>query len=139
MPSRDPKDLCVTLQIFWPKLKAWYEAKFPERRLMLSWTHRTPAEQLEMFKRNKPGSILTRCDGYKKLSKHNYFPAHALDVFVIIGGKSEWDESFYMPLRQALIDLGYDDRIVWGGNWVSFKGDVYHFEMRWPKDYAKTD
>ena len=68
MPSRDPKDLCVTLQIFWPKLKAWYEAKFPERRLILTCTHRTVEEQQALFKQNaKTGKIVTQLDGVNKL------------------------------------------------------------------------
>ena len=137
MPSRDPKDLCITLQIFWPKLKAWYEAKFPERRLILTCIHRTVEEQQALFKQNaKTGKIVTQIDGVNKFSKHNYSPAHAFDVAVVIGGKAQWQEVFYIPLGRAIGELGYSERIGWGGHF-SFR-DYPHFEMRWPKDYGKT-
>lgn len=137
MSSRDPKDLCPTLQVFRLKQKYWYEAKFPERRLILSCTHRSVEEQQALFKMNaKTGKIITQLDGINKLSKHNYLPAHAFDVVVVIDGKAQWQEIFYIPLGRSIAELGYSDRIGWGGHF-SFR-DYPHFEMRWPKDYAKT-
>lgn len=127
MPSRDPKDLCITLQIFWPKLKAWYEAKFPERRLILTCTHRTVEEQQALFKQNaKTGKIVTQLDGINKLSKHNYLPALAMDIAVVISGKAEWGVDFYKPLGGAIGELGFNGKIRWGG-WFSFR-DFPHFE-----------
>src|SRR3990167_8469395 len=98
MPSRDPAELVPTLQEFWKELKAWYETKFPDRQLILTCTHRTPAEQAEIFAANKPGNILTRCDGYKILSKHNHKPSEAFDVAVLEKGKAQWQEVYYIPL-----------------------------------------
>lgn len=137
MPSRDPLDLCPTLQVFWPKLRDWYEEKFPGRRLILTCTHRTKDEQRVLFSMNdSTGKIVTRCDGVKTLSKHNYYPSHAFDVAVIINERAKWDESLFTPIGKAIEELNYSDRISWGGNW-SFR-DYPHVQMRWPKDYGKT-
>lgn len=127
MPSRDPGDLNPTLQIFWPKLKGWYETKFPDRKLILTCTHRSVKEQQGIFKQNAPGHILTRCDGIKNKSKHNYLPSQAFDVAVVIGGKAQWQEIFYIPLGRAIGELGYSDRVRWGGHF-SFR-DYPHFEV----------
>lgn len=126
-PSRDPKDLTSVLQEFWPKLKGWYEAKFPDRKLILTCTYRTPEEQAAIFAQNRPGHILTRCDGTNIKSKHNYLPSQAFDVAVVIGGKAQWQEVFYIPLGRAIGELGYSDRIRWGGHF-SFR-DYPHFEV----------
>ena len=141
MPSRDSADLCPRLQEFWPKLKGWYEAKFPERELFLTCTHRSVKEQQEIYKRNRPGAILTRVDGIKVKSKHNYKPAHAFDVAVRIKGASPegpvvvWQEVYYIPLGRAISELGYSGRIRWGG-WWSFR-DYPHFETLWPVEAGK--
>jgi len=130
MPSRDAKALSPMLQIFWGKLRVWYETKFPDRKLILTCTHRSVEEQQVIFKRNKQGKILTRCDGVIKKSKHNYIPAQAFDVAVIIDGKAQWQEVFYIPLGRAIGELGYAERIRWGGHF-SFK-DYPHMEAYWP-------
>jgi hypothetical protein len=135
MASRDPELLCVTLQVFWRKLQAWYQAKFPDRELFLTCTYRSPEEQRALYKQNRPGKILTRCDGVKVRSKHNFSPAHAFDVAVRFKGNKgrvEWQEVFYIPLGRAIAELGYEGRIRWGG-WFSFR-DYPHFEVLWPKN-----
>ena len=118
------------LQVFWGKLKAWYETKFPDRKLTLTCTHRSVEEQQAIFKQNEPGKILTHCDGVIKKSKHNYLPAQAFDVAVIIDGKAQWQEIFYIPMLKAISELGYSERIRAGGNF-SFR-DWPHLEAHWP-------
>jgi hypothetical protein len=127
MPSRDPKDLAPLLQEFWPKLRAWYMGKYPGRALILTCTHRTPAEQAAIYAQNKPGRILTRCDGVNTLSKHNHLPALAFDVAVCEKGVAQWREDYYMPLGAAIKELGYEGRVRWGG-WWTFK-DYPHLEI----------
>lgn len=140
MPSRKASDLCVTLQVFWPKLRSWYEDKFPGRKLILTCTHRSVAEQKELYdSAKKTGKILTQIDGVNKKSKHNYLPAHAFDVAVVIDGKAQWQEVYYIPLGRTIGELGYSDRIRWGGHF-SFR-DYPHFEMYWqghPDFYGMT-
>lgn len=127
MASRDPKDLAPLLQEFWPKLRAWYIGKFPGRAIFLTCTHRTPEEQAEIFAKNRPGKILTRCDGVNIKSKHNELPALAFDVAISERGVVQWREDYYLPLGKAILELGYKDRIRWGG-WFSFR-DYPHFEV----------
>lgn len=135
MPSRSPDDLTPILKEFWPRLKNWYEALYPERELFLTATYRSPEEQLEIYKRNEPGRILTHFDGINKKSKHNYKPAHAFDVAVRVRGGPEgpivvWQEQYYLPLGAAIKALGAEDKIRWGG-FFSFR-DYPHFEVFWP-------
>ena len=44
--------------------------------------HRTPAEQLELYKkgRTEPGKRVTNIDGYNIKSMHNFSPSLAVDV-----------------------------------------------------------
>lgn len=126
MPSRDIKDCSQILQEFFPKLKGWYEKKFPGRTLFLTCTYRSTEEQQAIFAQNKPGHILTRCDGLKKLSNHNYKPSHAFDVAISDKDMVQWRDDFYTPLGCSIKDLGYEGKIRWGG-WFSFR-DYPHFE-----------
>lgn len=127
MPSRDPKLLHPLLQEFWPKLRAWYMTKFPGRAIFLTATYRSPEEQLALFKQNRPGRILTRCDGTKIKSNHNLNPSKAFDVAVSEKGVVQWQEVYYIPMGRAIQELGYEGRIRWGG-WFSFR-DYPHFEV----------
>ena len=128
MPSRNIADCEPLLQEFWPKLQTWYEALFPGRELFLTCTCRSAEEQQEIFKKNTPGQILTRCDGIKNLSKHNYKPAKALDFAVKVAGVVQWRESYYLDIGTAIEDLGYEGKVRWGG-YFSFK-DYPHLEVK---------
>jgi hypothetical protein len=127
MPSRDIKDCEALLQEFWPKLERWYIQKYGGKYLFLTCTARSVEEQQAIFAKNAPGSILTRCDGVKNKSKHNYEPAQAFDVAVSDGKQTLWQEEFYIGLGSAIKDIGYEGRIRWGG-WFSFR-DYPHFEV----------
>ena len=126
MPSRDPKLLTPLLQEFWPLLRNWYMKKYPGRAIFLTCTHRPVKEQAAIYAKNAPGRILTRCDGVIKVSKHNYQPAKAFDVAISIKGKVVWEDGFYTPLGGAIKDLGYEDKVRWGGWWTFH--DFPHFE-----------
>ena len=136
MASRDPEKMCPMLRHFWWRLSAWYIKKFPDRNLILTATYRTPKEQFSIFKRNRPGMILTKCDGYEKKSKHNYLPSHAFDVAVMApqgayGKVVVWEEEYYKPFAEAMAFLDPQGKFRWGGNF-SFK-DYPHFEVFWPR------
>lgn len=134
MPSRDPNDLCPELQEFWPKLKAAYEAKFPNRRIFLTCTYRSVEEQASIFAQNdKTGHILTKCDGIKMKSLHNYKPARAFDFAVQMIGSLEgmrtvWDVPYYKDAADMIVPLGYGGKVRSGGWFVSFK-DWPHMEV----------
>ena len=123
MPSRDIRACTPTLQYFFPALKAWYFKKFPDRTLSLSCTSRSLEEQKAEFKAGR-----SKCDGVIKMSNHQYSPSKAFDVFVVIAGKAVWEEIYYVPMALAIKELGYEGKVKWGGDFRSFKGDVYHFE-----------
>lgn len=126
MPSRKTEDLDPILAKDYQLLKEEYESVHPDRTLIVTCTHRTPAEQAELYAsgRTKPGPKLTMCDGVKTLSKHNYFPARAVDVAILIGGKAVWDEKYYAEIGAIGTKIG----MRWGGNFKSFK-DCPHFEI----------
>ena len=127
MPSKDIQDCDPKLISFWYALKKWYQDKFPAREIFLTCTYRSPAEQAEIFAKNKPGIILTRCDGAKVKSKHNYKPARALDCAISENGKVKWQEDYYSPIGDAIKELGYSKSIRWGG--VFSFSDPQHIEL----------
>ncbi len=126
MASRRTEDLEPHLAQAYMLLKEEYETRFPDRQLMLTCTYRSPAEQQALYAsgRGRPGPILTNCDGEKKLSKHNLWPAQAFDVAILAGGKPVWDEAAYLELGGIGTALG----LKWGGNFKTLK-DCPHFEI----------
>lgn len=128
MPSRDPKLLTPMLQEFWPLLKAKYEKTYPGRFLFLSCTHRSVEEQKLLYAKNRPGAIVTKCDGVEKLSNHNYLPARAFDVFIAIENRSVWEPAYYDALGPMIKELGYENKIRWGGWYTGWK-DYPHLEQ----------
>ena len=113
-------------------LKLDYENQFMGRELFLTCTLRSIQEQQEIFARNKPGEILTKCDGVRIFSKHNPLPgqqlSRAFDVGVKLGGVVVWGDMYFTPLGLCLDVLKYRDKIRWGGDFKSFK-DYPHFEV----------
>jgi peptidoglycan L-alanyl-D-glutamate endopeptidase CwlK len=133
MASRDIKDCDPLLQEFWEKLRPWYSNKYPGRELFLSCTYRSPAEQAALYEsgRTRPGPILTHMNGVDKFSRHNHKPALAFDVAVRIPGRdgmvTVWANGYFEGLGAALDDLGYRDKVSWGGDYKVWK-DYPHFE-----------
>ena len=111
----------------WPKLKAEYGMN-TGLTLEISCTYRSPKAQNDLFQigRTKPGKILTNCDGYDKISKHNLCPSRAIDVYALIIGKAVavWDIDAY----EALDKLAKQFDLIWGGNWKEFP-DRCHLEL----------
>lgn len=102
----------------------------------ISHAYRTPEEQFELFKIGrkqingvwqKVGKVVTNCDGYEKLSFHNYKPALAFDFFAWIPGKKKlmYDEIHLTVISTTAIvfshylyDLGKIDYLARSGsNW----------------------
>lgn len=129
-----------------------YGRMFPYRQVIVTCTYRSPAEQQRLFAKGRfgnPGPIVTTVDGKQKLSKHNAYPARAVDLAISDGGKLLWDEAVFYPLG----NLARECKLEWGGFWTkclfcerrsaeAHKGvtdhayrtfqDVPHFEL--PKD-----
>lgn len=114
--SRDPRTGHPELVKRVQELIAAYERNFPGRKVIPTCFYRSVAEQQRIFKSGRfgnPGPILTKCDGIKKKSKHNFFPSRACDLAVIVGGKAIWKEEMYWPLGALAKACG----LVWGGDW----------------------
>lgn len=92
----------------------------------ISWGHRTPEEQQEVFDKG-----WSKCDGYNILSKHNYLPSRAVDFYAYVNGKLSYEklymEQIYNTIQEAADYLGYE--ITWGGHWKNFV-DLPHIQLR---------
>jgi len=84
---------------------------------------RTAERQNELFVAGK-----SKCDGYKKLSRHQ--SGKALDFYAFVNGKASWDTEHLAMVAAAFLQaasiLGY--KLKWGGLWKSFK-DYPHVEL----------
>jgi peptidoglycan LD-endopeptidase CwlK len=96
--------------------------------------HRGPALQFDLYKQGRKlvagvwtiepgGKVVTYCDGYQKLSNHNYKPARAVDV---IPDSMNWKDlaafSFLAGKIIAIADDMYSKgeikhKLRWGGDW----------------------
>lgn len=104
-----------------------YKRMFPYREVIVTCVYRSPEEQQRLYKKGRfgnPGPIVTNCDGFTKMSKHNKFPARAVDCAITEGGKTIWDEAVFWPFGA----LARECNLVWGGDWESFK-DYPHLEL----------
>jgi peptidoglycan L-alanyl-D-glutamate endopeptidase CwlK len=126
MPSRDIKDCVPILQEIWSQASQIYNEKYPdEPYVFLTCTHRTNAEQKELYAkgRTKPGGIVTYI---KENGKHNSYPAKAFDVAFQKNKKCDWNKIHFMRFAKIVKEL--TDEVKWGGDWKRFK-DMPHFEV----------
>ena len=92
--------------------------KYSELDFGVSCGYRNIDKQAELYKsgRTVKGAILTNCDGIRKKSKHNQNPSQAVDIFVSINGKANWESKNYITVNkaftQAATELGIN--YVWG-------------------------
>lgn len=129
MPSKSLKDAARKLVEGYVLGKTEFEKAHPGYQIIVTCTHRSPAEQQALYAqgRTKSGQIVTQIDGVTKLSNHNHNPSRAIDFAILVGGKITWDEKLYKlagPFFRAAA-------LVWGGDWKSFK-DLPHIEL--PRD-----
>ena len=86
----------------------------------ISEGYRDIQTQYKYFKEGK-----SQIDGFKKKGKHNYFPSLAVDIYLWINGKAEWDEetlSYVSGLIHGVSEMllkngKISHRVRWGGNW----------------------
>lgn len=101
--------------------------------------HSSKKEQLELFKkgRKKTGgewviinksAIVTNCDGYKKISRHNYKPSMAVDIAPYPINWADTERFRELSYIIKVIAGMYGIRITWGGDWKKFK-DMPHYEL----------
>ena len=125
MASRNIKDCDVRLEIAWNKvLQTWDHPAVP----FLTCTHRTHAEQTELYSigRTKPGKKVTNAKAGQ--SKHNSLPSLAFDVaFKNPGGSLNWDVKLFRILAEKLRQV--EPAIIWGGNFRTLR-DNPHYEIQ---------
>lgn len=138
--SRDIKDAHPYLRNRWPRILEHYR-KWTGKELFLTCTWRSPKEQSRLYAqgRTTEGPVVTWVDGFNKLSKHNLYPSHAIDVAVkeVVDQKVKvsWDYRDYLPLITICRVLDLES----GGEWK--KKDWPHIQI--PRDldeksYFKT-
>lgn len=107
---------------------------------------RTPELQFELYKKGRTevdgewiitdkSKVVTYKDGYKKLSKHNYSPAQAIDIIPYPSRYSDVNKlkelgRMFMIVASMMYDRGeIEKEIEWGGNWKTFK-DYPHLQTK---------
>jgi peptidoglycan L-alanyl-D-glutamate endopeptidase CwlK len=103
-----------------------YEAKErSEIDFDISCGNRAIAEQQELFKAGR-----SQLDGVNHKSKHNHYPALAVDIYAYNGKYADYsdDKMSYLAkvIKSAAEALGV--KIEWGGDWTDFK-DQPHYEL----------
>lgn len=123
--SRDINDCILPLQQAWKEAVLQWQEKYPDLpKPFLTCTHRTNAEQDELYAigRTKPGSRVTNARAGQ--SPHNSLPSKAFDVaFIRLDKKLDWSPELFEKMARILMPLG----VEWGGSWKKFK-DRPHFE-----------
>lgn len=82
--------------------------------------HRSIEDQQKYFKEGK-----SKIDGITKLSKHNYTPSLAVDIFPFFDGEVQWEVShstYLAGLIHGVSEMLFKNneithKIRWGGNW----------------------
>lgn len=125
--SRDLAHLHPELRKRYELLKADFQVQ-TGCRLKETCTWRSKERQQELYqvgRRGRPGEKpVTNADGVTKKSRHNVYPAEALDVAVVLKtGQITWESAGYKPLGPLAAKHG----LTWGGNWT-FK-DEPHIEL----------
>lgn len=99
------------------------------RDLFPTCTYRSQKRQQALYAqgRTAPGQIVTWRDGVTKRSRHQVWPAEAIDVAVDIdpgpGKHVVWNPEAYEPLRA----LASRHALIWGGSWTT--PDRPHLEL----------
>lgn len=92
---------------------------------------RTKEQQMELYAqgRTKPGKIVTKVDGVKRLSKHQ--TGKAVDICPWVNGKLDWNDpekfkTIANHIKNVAEELAID--VIWGGDWKG-SWDKPHFEL----------
>ena len=98
-------------------------------RLKETCTWRSKEMQQELYKKGRQGIAsekpVTWVDGVHVLSRHNVFPARAVDVAVVVNGVISWSWEHYGSLGP----LSGKHQLKWGGSWAAPKTDNPHLEL----------
>lgn len=144
MPTKDINDAAKPIRDNWETIKNEFFKLNPGKYLVITCVHRSPDEQLELFKKGRTlgadgkwyvqdkAKIVTNVDGISVLGAHNYKPSRAIDVAVVDNqtGKYLWEEKHYHSLLEIAKGVGLES----GGGWKSLK-DWPHIQVLDYKNY----
>jgi len=137
MSRRDPNFLHPALAFAFGYAKPEFEATHQGYQVILTDTFRTQKEQHELYQigrtKDKDKKIVTTCDGYRKMSRHNYDPALAMDVAFVKDGKCDWNLELFRDFAKLINQA--ESQIEWGyslWNW-----DAPHFQL--PLSFAENN
>lgn len=146
MPSTYLCDCDPGLRRRFSELSDAFHREYSGWRMLVVCTHRTPAEQFEIFKIGReekggrwivvsPGKVQTNKDGTKLKSFHNDYPARAIDVEVYSPDRKKfWDTKASVgnsPKKNPWIwlrDEAPKYGLLNGGVWLSLH-DWPHFQL----------
>ncbi len=109
------------------QIKPEFEQQFPGCTLTVGQGFRTPAMQVSAKSHGR-----SPFDGTTSFSKHQAFPALALDALILDEGGQMLEDGTdprYRWLGERFEQLGF----VWGGRFVHPRPDWDHFEVSGPK------
>ena len=144
MPTKDINDACKAIRDNWETITNEFIRRNSGKYLVLTCVHRSPTEQMELFKKGRikgadgkwyihdKAKIVTNVDGSTVLGAHNYKPSRAIDVAVVDNqtGKFLWEEKHYLCLGPIAKAVGLE----WGGYWKTIK-DLPHIQVPNYKEY----
>jgi hypothetical protein len=111
------------------RIKPQFALQFPGSHISIAQGYRTPAMQTAA---HLDGA--SPFDGSKSHSKHQMFPAMAIDIAVI---ENEIYVSDGMDLRYSWLgDQFESEGAVWGGSFIHVQKDYDHFELPGPQPTA---
>ena len=136
----ESKDLALcdpVLQRRWAACKLSIEARLGVQIFeTCTWRSKERQKALYQVGRDLPGKVLTNCDGETSVSRHNVYPAEALDFAIDLdpgpATKVSWEEARFDEVGAIIRDHG----LVWGGDFKSFK-DRPHVEL--PADFRTEE
>ncbi|MCP3686764.1 MAG: M15 family metallopeptidase [bacterium] len=76
----------------------------------ISCGHRSVEEQQKLYAqgRTQPGAIVTKVDGIKVKSKHNYCPSKAVDIYAYVDGGASWEVDDLLPIVKHIMNTAVE-------------------------------
>jgi len=127
--SRSIEDCHPYLQVRWPEVQSMLRKKTGvDWFITCTWRSVKAQQRLYAQGRTTPGPIVTWVDGVSKMSRHNVYPAQAIDVCAdtdpdVMKVKVSYDWRLYVPL----IAISSLNELESGGAWK--KKDWAHCQI----------
>lgn len=146
--SKDLADADERIRTAFPRVRLDWRVAHPDLDLKVDYTYRSPALQLELFKKGREQDEhgnwvlvdrtkrVTDKDGTINKGEHNFYPSKAADVYIICGANILWPLPKDNPGHEAraalYIELGHlweRYGIVAGATWKYAWKDEPHVQV----------